>query len=186
VGVAAGIGIAGAAGDALELPVRTVAFLVLAVGGAAFALARGDHRREAAAHGAAMVALLLTVGSAGSAAAVCTLWGLVLGTRATRRGYLVAAATAELGGWVLLMVAAEVTTLEAYTVPAAAVALLAGLRSRRGRVSSWVAYGPALAAALLPSLASILVADGQYLRRLLLGLAALAVLLAGARSKPNR
>ncbi|WP_203786649.1 SCO7613 C-terminal domain-containing membrane protein [Paractinoplanes rishiriensis] len=183
VAVAAGIGIAVTAGNALELPLRTVAFLVLGVAGTAFGLARGDHRREAAAHAAAVVALLLTVGSAGYAAAVCTIWGLVLGTHAKRRGYLLAAATAELGGWVLLMVAAEVTTLEAYTIPASAVALLAGLRARRGRVSSWVAYGPALAAALLPSLASILVADGQYLRRLLLGLAALAVLLAGARSK---
>jgi hypothetical protein len=43
-----------------------------------------------------------------------------------------------------------------------------------------VTYGPALAAALLPTLASVLADEGQPLRRLLLGAGALGVLLAGA------
>jgi hypothetical protein len=78
-----------------------------------------------------------------------------------------------------------VSLVEAYTLPAAAVALLAGwLRMRsRGDLSSWAAYTPALAAAFLPSLASVLVAEGEPVRRLLLGLGALAVVLLGAYAR---
>jgi hypothetical protein len=157
---------------------------------------------EAAAHAVAVLALLAT-DSTGLAAIICTLWGLVLGLRALRPagrgGYLVAAATAELASWFLLLVATHVTVLEAYTLPAAAVALLAGMLARRARrvhrpeeqvpasapssLSSWVAFGPALAAGLLPSLASIVGTDGQYPRRLLLGLAAMAVVVAGANAR---
>jgi hypothetical protein len=145
---------------------------------------------EVAAHAGALVALLLTAGSIRHAAAVCTFWGLALGVRAlrpgeaapVRRGHVLAAAVAELGGWWLLIASEQVATVEAYTLPAAAVALLAGWLARRSRpgLSSWVTYGPALAAALLPTLASVLADEGQPLRRLLLGLGALAVLLAGA------
>ncbi|MBL7255366.1 SCO7613 C-terminal domain-containing membrane protein [Paractinoplanes lichenicola] len=134
---------------------------------------------EVAAHTGATLALLLVVEDAERAAIVLGLWGLVLGVRARRRGYLLAAVAAEVVAGLLVLAANGVTTLEAYTVPAAAVALLAGLLFGRG-ASSWVAYGPALAAALLPSLASVLAADDQYLRRLLLGVAAVAILVAGA------
>jgi hypothetical protein len=148
---------------------------------------------QAAAYAGAVLALLLTVGSARHAAAVCTLWGIVMGVRAlwpgerstVRYALLVGAAVAELGGWWLLIAAERVSTLEAYTLPAAAVALLAGwlaLRSRPG-LTSWGAYGPALAAALLPTLASVLVGEGQPLRRLLLGLGALVVVLAGTHAR---
>jgi hypothetical protein len=71
---------------------------------------------------------------------------------------------------------------EAYTLPAAAAALVAGhlaLRSRPG-LGSWIGYGPGLAAALLPSLASVLVQGDQGVRRLLLGAGALGVVLGGA------
>jgi hypothetical protein len=195
--VAAALAVAGTAGVALELDLRTTAFLVLAVAAAALALGTALLTRravegravEAAAHAGAVLALLLTLGSPRYAAAVCTLWGLALGARAlrpaARSGYVVAAAGAELAGWILLMAAAHVTTPEVYALPTAAVALLAGGLARRTRpaLSSWTAYGPALAAALLPSLASVLAADGQYLRRLLLGLAALAVVVAGANAR---
>jgi hypothetical protein len=92
---------------------------------------------------------------------------------------------AELGGWWLLIAGERVATVEAYTVPAAAVALLAGWSARRSRsgMSSWTTYGPALAAALLPTLASVLVGEGEPLRRLLLGAGALVVLLAGAYAR---
>jgi hypothetical protein len=124
---------------------------------------------------------------------VCTLWGIALGVRALRPGeraavrhvLVVAAASAELTGWWLLIAAERVATPEAYTLPAAAVALLAGwlgLRSRPG-LTSWIAFGPALAAALLPTLASVLVTEGQPVRRLALGLGAVAVLLAGAYAR---
>jgi hypothetical protein len=145
---------------------------------------------EAAAHAGAFVALLLAAGSIRHAAAVCAFWGLMLGVRAlrpgeaapVRRAHVLAAAAVELGGWWLLIAAERVAMVEAYTLPAAGVALLAGWLARRSRdgLTSWVAYGPALAAALLPTLASVLAAEAQPLRRLLLGLGALAVLLAGA------
>jgi hypothetical protein len=148
---------------------------------------------QAAAHAGAVVALLLTAGSAGDAAAVCTLWGLAVGVRAlrpgerttVRRALVVTAAGAELGAWWLLLVEQRVATLEAYTLPAAALALLAGWLAMRSRpnLGSWTAYGPALAAAMLPTLASVLVGDDEPLRRLLLGLGALAVLLAGAHTR---
>jgi hypothetical protein len=148
---------------------------------------------QVAAHAGAFVALLLAAGSIRHAAAVCTFWGLALGLRAlwpgdtaaVRRGHVLAAAVAELGGWWLLIAGERVATVEAYTLPAAAVALLAGWSARRSRtgMSSWTTYGPALAAALLPTLASVLVGEGEPLRRLLLGAGALAVLLAGAYAR---
>ncbi|MEV4343200.1 hypothetical protein AB0J83_01790 [Actinoplanes sp. NPDC049596] len=94
------------------------------------------------------------------------------------------AAHAVLAEAVVLVLAGEaVTVLEAYSLIAASVALSLGLLVRRARpaVGSWTTYGPALIVALAPSLILILVEDGQHLRRLLLGLGALAVLLAGAR-----
>ncbi|GAB2588271.1 hypothetical protein Aab01nite_48970 [Paractinoplanes abujensis] len=134
---------------------------------------------EVAAHTGATFALLLVISDGEQAAIVCGLWGLVLAVRARRPGYLLAAVAAEVIAGLLVLASNGVTTLEAYTVPAAAVALLAGVLFGRGS-SSWAAYGPALAAALLPSLASVFAADGQYWRRLLLGVAAVAVLVAGA------
>lgn len=75
------------------------------------------------------------------------------------------------------------TVLEAYTLPAAALALGAGLLALRTRpgLTSWPALGPGLVAALLPSLVSVLTGpDPQPVRRLLLGAAALGAVLAGA------
>ncbi|MEH1102613.1 SCO7613 C-terminal domain-containing membrane protein, partial [Micromonospora sp. CPCC 205561] len=146
---------------------------------------------EGAAQAVALVALLLAVGAVRHAAAVCVLWGAAVGLRVLRRGESpgrrwafagIAGGSELLGAW-LLLAAGEVALLEAYTVPAAALALTAGavaLRTRPG-LTSWLALGPGLAAALLPSLVSVLVApDPQPWRRLLLGVAALGVVLAGA------
>ena len=185
------------AGDAAGLPLTGTAFVLLAV--AAVILVVGVLLRrpvegwtvQAAAHAGAVLALLLTAGSPRYAAAVCTLWGVALGVRALdrraggRRVHVVAAAAAEVGGSWLLLAAEQVAVVEAYTLPAAAVALLAGWLARRTRTGlpSWTAYGPALAAALLPTLATVLVTDGGPVRRLLLGVAALAVVLAGARAR---
>jgi hypothetical protein len=216
VAVAAALGFAFTAGRAAGLALPSAALPVLAASAAALAAGallparRGGATRpaaagaigsravegraiEAAAHAGAVLALLLTVGSARHAAVVCTLWGVALGVRAlrpverraVRHGLVVAAAAAELGGWWLLLAAERVSLPEAYTLPAAGVALLAGrlaLRSVPG-LSSWIAYGPALAAALLPSLARVLAEDGQPVRRLLLGLGALAVVVAGAQRR---
>ncbi|MEF9881838.1 SCO7613 C-terminal domain-containing membrane protein [Streptomyces sp. P9-A4] len=83
--------------------------------------------------------------------------------------------------WVRLAVW-EVTTPEAYTLPVTVPALVVGfLRRRRDpEASSWTAYGPGLAATLLPSLVAAWT-DPEWARPLVLGVAALVVTLLGAR-----
>ncbi|MEU4770631.1 hypothetical protein [Micromonospora sp. NPDC023644] len=175
----------GPAGPAAPGPVGATSAAPLRRGRAAAAAL------DASAQAVALVALLLAVGSLRHAAAVCVLWGAAVALRVLRRGESpgrrwafagIAGGSELLGGW-LLLAAGDVAVLEAYTVPAAALALVAGvvaLRSRPG-LTSWLALGPGLAAALLPSLVSVLVApDPQPWRRLLLGVAALGTVLAGA------
>ncbi|MEH0846079.1 hypothetical protein V6U81_27235, partial [Micromonospora sp. CPCC 205711] len=188
---------------AAGLPTRTAGFAALAVAvpvllaapllgrrvGRGFSPARGA--MEAAAQAVALVALLLTAAAPRHAAAVCVLWGAAVALRLPRRGEStagrwalagIAGGSELLGAW-LLLAAGGVVLLEAYTVPAAGLALLAGvvaLRTREG-LTSWPALGPGLAAGLLPSLVSVLAApDPQPWRRLLLGVAALVAVLAGA------
>ncbi|WP_433529727.1 SCO7613 C-terminal domain-containing membrane protein [Micromonospora sp. CA-263727] len=146
---------------------------------------------DAAAQAVALLALLLTVGAPRHAATICVLWGAAVGLRLLRRdestgrrwGFAGIAGGSELLAVWLLLVSGGVTVLEAYTVPLAALALSAGavaLRTRPG-LTSWLALGPGLAAALLPSLAAVLFGpDPQPWRRLLLGAAALAATLLGA------
>ena len=90
------------------------------------------------------------------------------------------AALFVLATWVRLA-AWDVGTPEAYTLPVTVPALLVGaLRRRRDpQASSWTAYGPGLAATLLPSLVTAW-GDPDWTRPLLLGLAALAITLLGA------
>jgi hypothetical protein len=146
-------------------------------------------------HASALMAVLLTE-SLGWAALVCKLWALVLTVRAlrpgeTRRGrfgYGVAAGSVALAGWWLLLSSRDVETTEVYTLPAAALALAAGWFARRNRpeLPSWSAYGAALAAAFLPTLAVIASStadEPHYQRRLLLGAGALLVLIVGARAR---
>jgi hypothetical protein len=198
VAVAAAVSTAVAAGLAVDLPLRVAAFAVLGAAAVALAVSAGLPARraveavavESAAHAGAFVALLLTIGSARYAAGVATLWGVAVGLRALSPGQDAAgrrvrasiAAGSELFAWWMLLAAESVALVEAYTLPAAAVALLVGWLALRSRpaLSSWVAYGPALAAALLPSLASVLVAEGEPVRRLALGAGALAAVLAGS------
>ncbi|WP_404825710.1 SCO7613 C-terminal domain-containing membrane protein [Plantactinospora soyae] len=207
--VLAGTTLAVAGPLAADLPLRVAALVVLGV--AALTLAGGvlltggvllsgrttAARRveaapvEVASHVVAAFALALTIGEIRHAAAVCTLWGVALGLRALRPAesaarrwaHAAAAGGAELLATWLLLSAARVALVEAYTLPAAALGLLAGwlaLRAWPDR-SSWLAYGPGLGAALLPSLVSVLVAGDQPWRRLLLGAGALLVVLAGAQ-----
>ncbi len=84
-----------------------------------------------------------------------------------------------LATWVRLA-AWEVDIPEAYTLPVTIPALLVGhLRRRRvPETSSWTAYGPGLAATLLPSLVMAW-DDPGWTRPLLLGLAALSLTLLG-------
>ncbi|WP_435233048.1 SCO7613 C-terminal domain-containing membrane protein [Micromonospora aurantiaca (nom. illeg.)] len=205
--VATATGFAVTASLAAGLPLRTAAFAALAVaavtlhaapllrvvrgpGGVGAGLA-GAWALEAAAQAVALLALLLTGGSLRYAAAVCVLWGVAVAVRVPRRGEspagrrvlaAVAAGSELVGGW-LLLAAGGVVVLEAYTLPAAALALGAGLLALRRRpgLTSWLALGPGLGAAFLPSLVSVLVSgEPQPWRRLALGAAALAVVLGGA------
>ncbi|MFF0822108.1 SCO7613 C-terminal domain-containing membrane protein [Micromonospora haikouensis] len=197
--VGSATGFAVTAALAASLPLRTASFAVLAVAVlalAAAALPSGvDPIRgrvlDVAAQAVALLAVLLAAGSPRYAAAVCVLWGAAVGLRLLRRGEPVgwrwafagvAGGSELLGAW-LLLIAGGVVLLEAYTLPAAGLALAAGavaLRTRPG-LNSWLALGPGLVAALLPSGVSVLFApDPQPWRRLLLGAGALAVVLAGA------
>ncbi|MFI5832595.1 SCO7613 C-terminal domain-containing membrane protein [Micromonospora sp. NPDC051300] len=146
---------------------------------------------EGVAQAGAVLAVVLAGGALRYAAGVCVLWGLAVAVRVLRRGEtpagrtglaVVAAGSELLGGW-LLLAAGQVAVLEAYTVPAALLALGAGLLALRRRpgLTSWLALGPGLGAALLPSLVSVLAApDPQPVRRLALGAVALGAVLGGA------
>ena len=184
---------------AASRPLRPGAFGVLGVCGllvaVAWALARSATRRAEAAAvelcaslGAAF-ALLLALGSARHAAAVLTIWGLLLGGAALRRDrpairrqWLVRAAlAAEVGASWVLLYSVEVGLTEAYTLPFAAVALLSGALElrRRPELSSWIAYGPALAGGFLPSLALVLVGDRVVWRWVALFAAAIVTVIMG-------
>ncbi|MFH9267288.1 SCO7613 C-terminal domain-containing membrane protein [Streptomyces sp. NPDC017546] len=136
----------------------------------------------------ALVAVGLAVPDAPFLALVLALCGVLAAGAAVRperrpvAGYL-AAALFVLATWVRL-VASEVSVPEAYTLPVTVPALVVGVLRRRGapEVSSWTAYGPGLAATLLPSLA-VAWTDTDWLRPLLLGVAALVITLLGARHR---
>ncbi len=108
----------------------------------------------------------------------------VAAVRPARRGYAwCGAAAAVAATWAWLAVA-NVALLEAYTLPAAAAALIAGAVTWRGhpRGGSWLAFGPGIAVALLPSLV-VTIDRGGVARPLLLTGGALLVVLAGARAR---
>ncbi|MEV4893864.1 hypothetical protein AB0K48_31210, partial [Nonomuraea sp. NPDC055795] len=88
------------------------------------------------------------------------------------------------GGLISLVSLEEVTAPEAYTVPLSVAGLIAAwlVRRRDPAVSSWIGYGSALALTFLPSLVAAW-NDPALLRPLLLGTAAFAATLAGARAR---
>ncbi|MEU3155939.1 SCO7613 C-terminal domain-containing membrane protein, partial [Streptomyces griseus] len=136
----------------------------------------------------ALVALGLAVPDAPFLALVLALCGVLAAGAAVRperrpvAGCL-AAALFVLATWVRLA-ASEVSFPEAYTLPVTVPALVVGFLRRRKdpEASSWTAYGPGLAATLLPSLA-VAWTDTDWFRPLLLGVAALVVTLLGARHR---
>jgi hypothetical protein len=86
--------------------------------------------------------------------------------------------------WCLGLAAADVAVPEAYTLPAAALGIIIGRRAsrREPRPHSWLAYGPGLSLLLLPSLI-IAWQDPGWIRPVLVGLAAAATALVGARTR---
>lgn len=194
-GAAVKVLLAIAIGEAAELRFELVAYLVLGVAAIVLGLAYAPFAREqraaaeAAAHAAALVALSLCHGHVRSIALVLAVWGVAVGLtvlgapRPQRVPRAAAAALAEAIAWCAILAANGVGLLEAYTLPVALLALAVGWYAARARpdLSSWLYAGPALVAALLPSLAGALTEEsGTPLRRLLLGLGALAVTVFGA------
>ncbi|MFI9770996.1 SCO7613 C-terminal domain-containing membrane protein [Streptomyces sp. NPDC052415] len=132
---------------------------------------------------AGLLAIALTSADPPSLALVLALCGVITAATALRpdRRRVGYASTAlfVLAAWVRLA-AWEVGAPEAYTLPVTIPALLVGALRRRREpgTSSWTAYGPGLAATLLPSLVAAW-ADPHWTRPLLLGLAALSLTLLG-------
>ncbi|WP_217239655.1 SCO7613 C-terminal domain-containing membrane protein [Streptomyces sp. AC555_RSS877] len=180
-----------ATGAAAGRPASHTALLVLAVPAVAALLAArlgGSSATvpvEVAGAAAGLLAMALALTDPPLLALVLALCAVITAGTAVRpdRHALGYAATAlfVLAAWVRLA-AWDVGTPEAYTLPVTVPALLVGaLRRRRDpRASSWTAYGPGLAATLLPSLVAAW-GDAHWTRPLLLGVAALLVTLLGAR-----
>lgn len=132
--------------------------------------------------GAALVLGTLATRSIDAASVATVVLGVVAGVHALRpdRRELVGAV---LGAAVVLtwlrLVAADITLLEAYTLPFAGALLLGGALVPRGDRSSWVRNGGGLFVALAPS-ATLAVFDGDLLRTVVVVIAAAAVVLWGA------
>jgi hypothetical protein len=136
---------------------------------------------------AALIAIDLATAELPLLALVLALCGVIVAGTAIRPerrslGYM-AAALFVLAGWVRLGTW-NVTDPEAYTLPVTVPALFVGaLRRRRDpSATSWTAYGPGLTVTLAPSLLAAWT-DPHWTRPLLLGTAALAVTLLGARHR---
>ncbi|MGW6063109.1 SCO7613 C-terminal domain-containing membrane protein [Streptomyces sp. NPDC055189] len=180
-----------ASGAALDLRLDHTGLLTLVVPAlAALAAARlGRHPLtppvEITGALAGGLAIVLTAGHATTLALALALGGVIAAGTALRTdrrpvGYA-AGALFLLATWVRLA-AWDVEIPEAYTLPVTVPALVIGvlLRRRAPETSSWTAYGPGLAATLLPSLAAAW-SDAHWQRPLLLGTAALLITLTGAR-----
>ncbi|MFD9719694.1 SCO7613 C-terminal domain-containing membrane protein [Streptomyces sp. NPDC059076] len=135
-----------------------------------------------------VVALALATDHAPTVALVLALGGVIAAGTAIRTERRTAAGWSAavlflLATWVRLA-ASEVTVPEAYTLPVTVPALVVGVLRRRSTpdTSSWTAYGAGLSVTMVPSLVAVW-GEGDWLRPLLLGTAALAVTLAGARQR---
>ncbi|WP_307620369.1 SCO7613 C-terminal domain-containing membrane protein [Streptomyces sp. V3I7] len=187
---------AAASGVTAGLPWRVTAFAVLAVAVLAACAAAAWHRIpgrdqvstavEGAGYAPVATALALTIphpGALSLALAITGVAGLGIALRPDRRRAALAGTTLLIASsWVRLALA-DVTAPEAYTLPVTAAALVIGHR-RRSRIpgtGSWPAYGAGLTASMLPSLVATW-SDGNWVRPLLLGAAALLVTLVGVRA----
>ncbi|MFF8092996.1 SCO7613 C-terminal domain-containing membrane protein [Streptomyces sp. NPDC016675] len=173
-------------------PPQTALLVLLVPAVAALVAARPVGRAtavsvEGAGAAAGLLALALAATDPPMLALVLSLCGLVAAGAAfrpdRRPAAHVAAVLLLLATWVR-WAAWDVTTPEAYTLPVTVPALVVGfLRRRRDPdLSSWPAYGAGLAVTAVPSLLMTW-GDPHWLRPLLLGTAALAVTLAGARHR---
>jgi hypothetical protein len=139
---------------------------------------------ECAAWTAAAIGAALCLGHLATASLAFAIIGLqCLGTatRTDRRPALWIGLIALETAWCLLLITLGITIIEDYTVLAAAIAIAFARQPQAAARSSWVA-GPGLALLLLPSLITVWHTHG-WIRPTLLGLAAAAIALTGARLK---
>ncbi len=189
-------------GEVFGLPRYWSAFLVGAVAASQLVLAAllPQLRRaeaaaetgtiEASSYAGAVLALLLASQSLPHLAVITCAWGAVLGVAAAkpgraalyRSGLIWLGAAHEVVAWWLLMHIGGVGLPEAYTLAVALVALITGYVEvrRHPEISSWYAYGIALVAAFLPTLAIVLYTGQTPLRRGILIVAAAATVALGA------
>ncbi len=189
-------------GSLAGLPVYVSAFLVGVVAGSQLIVAAllPQLRRpeaasetitvEASGYAGAVLGLLLAARSLPHLAVFTCAWGAVLGVAATKpdrprlyRSTLIwLGAAHEVVAWWLLMHLGNVGVPEAYTLAVAVVALITGYVEvrRHPDLSSWTAYGVALLAGFLPSLAIVLSTGQTPLRRALLIVFAAATVAGGA------
>ncbi|MFE5794129.1 SCO7613 C-terminal domain-containing membrane protein [Streptomyces sp. NPDC056503] len=186
--VLAAAGLVGAGAAAAGCAAATTGLLLLVVPAGTAALAARVRSVTAELTGVAVgaLAVALTAPRPALLALALALGGVIAAAtalRAERRraASWTAGALFLASAWLRLAVWG-VTVPEAYTLPVTVPALVVGfLRRRRDpAASSWVAYGPGLAATLVPSLVAVW-SDPYGTRPLLLGTGALAVTLLGAR-----
>ncbi|BCY05747.1 SCO7613 C-terminal domain-containing membrane protein [Actinoplanes sp. L3-i22] len=191
---------------ALGLDRHWAAFGVLAVGAGLLALESllprlglAQFRAEAvtvewSGYASAAIAGALAFDSPAHLAALLAAWGAVLGltasrpdrTASQRRMLFWLAVGFEIVGWWLFIALADVALWEAYTLPFAALALAVGVveAHHRPELSSWAAYGPALLAAFIPTVALVLVGSShQDIREVLLLLGGVTTLIIGSRTR---
>ena len=187
------------------LQLRPAAFMMLAVCGVLVGLAWALSRRpgrwldtvvlESAAALGAAGSLVFVVGSSPHTATALTIIGVLLGLAALRadrdarvRVWLVwSGLAAMLGACWLLLAGFHIGLPEAYTLPFAVAALLAGAaeQGRRPAMSSWLAYGPGLAGTFLPSMWLVLMGEGdEYRWAAVLAGAVLIVIVGSTRRRP--
>lgn len=192
------VGVLLATSDALDWSLRTTSLVLVAAAIALAAGAQGLRRRASIRRGtelsSLLPALLAVAGGVlvefddGPAflALVLTLLGAATAAVAVlmsdRRRLAPVAGGLLAVAWWLRLAASDVSTIEAYTLPVAALLLLAGLWAmlRRPGTHSLTALLPGLLLATTPSLPAAL-AEPSSVRGLLLGLAALVLVGVGAR-----
>lgn len=178
---------------ALGAPARWAAFAVLVTAAVAAGSAGGLRMArpvdaislEAVAALIAVLALAMSAARPTTLSLALGLTGAVVGgcaVRPDRRPLIWAGALLGLAATWVRLIDLGVGTPEAYTVPAAALTLVLGIwrRHRQPELSSWLAYGPGLAALTLPSLVAVYADGTGALRPFLLGLAAALIIGVGA------
>jgi hypothetical protein len=123
-------------------------------------------------------------GAASAATAISGVICLGVAGRVDRRPALWAGVALCYVAWWIGLVANGVSVPEAYTLPGALIAVVAGWKASRHepRPHSWLAYGPGLALLLLPSLVMAWEVTG-WVRPATVGLASIGIAIAGARTR---